>query len=99
MEQTISVWSYRNIRNQLWRWSTLTGLVISVGRTECLFPFDKIVVPDIALLYPAYKNNNQTRGGLGPVCATEMFSSDWARKISSRNFFWMETAPNCYGKF
>ena len=37
MERTISVWSDRNIRNQHWRWSTVTGLVISVGRTEmCL---------------------------------------------------------------
>ena len=34
MERTISVWSDRNIRDQLWRWSTVTGLVISVGRTE-----------------------------------------------------------------
>ena len=32
-ERTISVWSARNIRDQLWRWSTVTGLVISVGRT------------------------------------------------------------------
>ena len=29
MEQIISVLSYRNIRDQLWRWSILTGLVIS----------------------------------------------------------------------
>ena len=37
MERTISVWSDRNIRDQLWRWSSVTGLVISVGRTEmCL---------------------------------------------------------------
>ena len=34
MERTISVCSDRNIRDQLWRWSTVTGLVISVGRTE-----------------------------------------------------------------
>ena len=34
MERTISVWSDRNFRDQLWRWSTLTGLVISVGQTE-----------------------------------------------------------------
>ena len=34
MERTISVWSDRNIWDQLWRWSTVTGLVISVGRTE-----------------------------------------------------------------
>ena len=34
MEWTISFWSDRNIRDQLRRWSTLTGLDISVGRTE-----------------------------------------------------------------
>ena len=28
------------------------------------FSFDKIVVPSTAYLYHAYKNNNQTRGGL-----------------------------------
>ena len=33
-ERTYSFWSDRNVRNQLWRWSTLTGLVISIGRTE-----------------------------------------------------------------
>ena len=42
------------------------------GRPECPFPFDKIVVPNTAVLYPAHKNNNQTRGGLGRVCATRM---------------------------
>ena len=46
----------------------------SVG-PKCPFPFDKIVVPSTALLYPAYKNNNQTRGGLGRVCATGMYRS------------------------
>ena len=30
MEQTITVWSHQNIRDQLWRLSTLTGQVISV---------------------------------------------------------------------
>ena len=34
MGRTISVWSDWNIWDQLWRWSTVTGLVISVGRTE-----------------------------------------------------------------
>ena len=45
--------------------STLTGLVISVGRIP--FSLEKIVVPSTALLYPAYKNNNQTLGSLGRV--------------------------------
>ena len=66
MEQTISVRSDRNVWHHLWRWSTLTGLVISV---------DKIVVPSTALLNPVYKNNTQTRGGLGRVCATGMYRS------------------------
>ena len=42
---------------------------------KCPFSFDKIVVPSTALLYPAYKNNHQTRGGLGQVCATRMYRS------------------------
>jgi len=46
----------------------------SVG-PKCSFPFDKIVVPSTALLYPACKNNKQARGGLGRVCATGMYRS------------------------
>ena len=66
-ERTISVWSDRNIRGcPLWPvWSFRSV------RPKCPFPFDKIVVPSTALL----KNNNQTRGGLGPVCATGMYCS------------------------
>ena len=72
MERTISI---RSIWDHLSRWSTSTGQATSVGRTEMSpqVPFDKIVVPSTALLYPAYKNNNQTRGGLGRVCATGMY--------------------------
>ena len=39
------------------------------------FSFDISVVPRTALLYPAYNYNNQTRGGLGRVCATGMYRS------------------------
>ena len=46
----------------------------SVG-PKCPFPFDKIVISSTALLYPAHKNNNQTWGGLGRVCATRMYRS------------------------
>ena len=52
-------------------WSSLTGPVMSVGRTEMSLSICQIVVPSTAvlcLLYPAYKNNNQTR-----VCATGMY--------------------------
>ena len=39
------------------------------------FSFDKVdVPPSMALLYPAHKNNNHTRVGLGQVCATGMLA-------------------------
>ena len=50
------------------------GSFRSVG-PKCPFPFGRIVVNSAALLYPAYKNNNQTRDGAGRVCATGMYSS------------------------
>ena len=39
------------------------------------FPFDKIVVPSTALLNPTYKDNNQTRSGLGRVCGIGIYRS------------------------
>ena len=39
MERTISLRSDRNIWEHLWRWSTLTGLVISFGRSDRNVPF------------------------------------------------------------
>ena len=47
---------------------------LSVG-PKCFSPFVKIVVPSTAVLYPAFKNNNQTRGCLGRVFATGMYRS------------------------
>ena len=44
-------------------------------RPTCHFALGKIVVPSTALLYLTYKNNDQTRGGLGRVCATRMCHS------------------------
>ena len=48
----------------------LTDPVISFGRTKISLTVLQIVVPSTAPLYIAYKNNNQTRGGLDRVCAT-----------------------------
>ena len=39
------------------------------------FHLTKLCLPSTALFYPAYKNNNQMRGGLGRVCATRMYHS------------------------
>ena len=58
MEQTLLVWSDWNIRDPLWRWSSLTGLVISVSWTEKSLSFWRNCCPSTALLFPAYKNNN-----------------------------------------
>ena len=70
MERTISVWSDRNIRGQIWGgrlWS-----VISVNSTEISLSIcHMIAVLSTSRLYPAYKNNYRTRGGLVQVCATE----------------------------
>ena len=51
MERTISVWSDRNIRDQLWRWSTLTGPVISVGRTE----MSRSIWPNLLSTVPLFR--------------------------------------------
>ena len=69
----------------------------SVG-PKCPLSFDKIVVPSTALLYPAYKNNNQTRGGLDRVCATGMYRFIGHVKFpeifveKNRKYCWMESA-------
>ena len=56
MEWTISVRSYQNIWERLRSWSTLTGQVISVGRTEMSPSIWQNYCPQYsrtALLYPA----------------------------------------------
>lgn len=75
MERTILVRSDRNIWDHLWRWSTSTGP--HIRSPKCPFSFDLIIVPSTALLHRDYKNNNQTRVGLGRVCATGMYYSIW----------------------
>ena len=56
MERIISVWSDRNIWEHFWRWCNL------IGPTGFLCRVCQIVLASSALLYPAYKYNNQTRG-------------------------------------
>ena len=66
------------------------------GRTELTKL--KIVVLSTVLLYPAYKNNNQTRGGLGRVCATGMYRSIYLGEWNFRNFipeFLLNAKPPC----
>ena len=51
-----------------------SDLIRLVG-PKCPLPFDKIIFPRTADLYPAYKHDNQTRGGFCLVCATGMYRS------------------------
>ena len=71
-----------SIRNQmertiLVRSDTFKVRTFRLVGPKCPFLFDLIVVPSTALLHRDYKNNNQTRGGLGWVCATGMYHSIW----------------------
>ena len=62
----------------------------SVG-PKCPSPFDKIVVPSTALLYPTYKSNNMLWPELG-LC-NQNVPFHWAfgiNEISNWNFCWME---------
>ena len=52
---------FRNMRDQLWRWSSLTGPVISVGRTGMSLSIWQNCCPQ----YRSFVFCNQTRGGLG----------------------------------
>lgn len=56
---TSKVWSEPNIRDQLRRWSTLIGLVISIRETEVSLSIWQNCCPNTPLFYPAYKTNNQ----------------------------------------
>ena len=66
MERIISVRSDRNIWDHLKIWSNL------IGPTGFL-SICQIVVPSTALLYPAYKYDNQTRGTLNWVVTYRSF--------------------------
>ena len=57
---------FRYIRDQLWSWSSLTGPVISVGRTE----MSRSIWQNCCPQYRSFVFCNQTRGGLGRVFAT-----------------------------
>ena len=49
-----------------------SDLIQTVG-PKCLLPFDNTIFPRTNDLYPAYKHDNQTRGGFGLVSATGMY--------------------------
>ena len=90
---TSKVWSDPNIRDQLRRWSTLIDLVISIRRTEVSLSIGKIVIPNTPLLYPAYKNNNQMRGGLRSGLFNRNVPFRWEFPKFQYKFFVERKAP------
>ena len=89
MERTILVWSDRNIRDQLRKWSTLTGPVISIGRTELTKLLSPVLLFCILLTITITMSNVPVAwvGSVQPEC---MFH--WARgisEISNRFFFFL----------
>ena len=62
--------------------------VVHFDRTKISLSIWHIVVPSTALLYPGYKNNNQTHDGLGRVCATWMYR--FIRHVKFPNFQTLE---------
>ena len=90
MEQTISIGSVRNI---------LSVRSFRSVRRKCSFPFDNIVVPNTALLYPVYKYNCQMAVAWVGFCATGMYRSIGLvefSEISNRNFRHGKAAINSY---
>ena len=72
------------------------------GRWDRNVPFHLTkLLSSAALLYPAYKNNNQTRGGLGRVCPTGMYRSTGHLKFLKfqTEIFVEWKAPHVYACF
>jgi len=79
MERTISVRSDQNIWDYLWRWSVYFERSGHFGWLDWNVPFHltNCCPKSTAPLYPACKNNQKTRGGLGRVRVTGMYRSIW----------------------
>ena len=93
MVRNISVLPDRNIRDQLWRWSSLTGLVISVGRTEISLSIWQNCCPQYRSFVSLFTRTITKRAvPLSRVCATGMYLSIGHVKVWNRNFCWMESA-------
>ena len=85
MERSISVWSDQNIQDQLRKWSTLTGLVFSVGRTEMSLSIWQNCFPQCRSFF-VLLTRTITKWNL---------PFHWVRgisEISNRNFCWVESA-------
>ena len=90
IELTTSVWSDRNIWNQLWRWSTLT---VRSDR-NVFFQLTKLLSPVplfcILLTWTITKRAVAWVGSVQPQCTVPLVRG--VSEISYRNFCWMGSA-------
>ena len=95
MERTISVLSYRNIRDQLWRSSTLTGLARHFG-PKYPFLFDKLLspVPLFCILVTRIITKRAVAWVWAWVCATWMYRSIWHLKFPKFQSVEWKAPPN-----
>ena len=73
-----------------------SDLIQTVG-PKCLLPFDKIIFLRTNDLYPAYKHDNQTRGGFGLVSATGMYLplGNWFFRNFKQEFLFNGKSVKC----
>ena len=99
-ERTISVRSDLNIWYHLWKWSTLTCPVISVGRTEMSLSIWQNCCPQYRTFVSCFNTRTITKhavacnwvGSVKPECTFPLCT--WISNISNQTFCWMEGALN-----
>ena len=89
----IYIWSDRNIRDQLWRWSTLTGLVGPNWQNWKLLSSAPFFC--IQLTRTITKRAVAWVGSVQPQCTVPYIWASGISEILYRNFCWMESPPAC----
>ena len=94
MERTISVWSDQNLQDQLWWWSSLTDLAISVGWIKMYLLIWENRCPQYHSFVSCLQEQvyQTCSGSVGSTLCNRNVLLHWAREISNRNFCWMESA-------
>ena len=89
----IYIWSDRNIRDQLWRWSTLTGLVGPNWQNWKLL--SSVPFFCIQLTRTITKRAAAWVGSVQQECTVPYIWASGISEILYRNFCWMESPPAC----
>ena len=89
----IYIWSDRNIRDQLWRWSTLTGLVGPNWQNWKLL--SSVPFFCIQLTRTITKRAAAWVGSVQQECTVPYIWASGISEILYRNFCWMQSPPTC----